>query len=319
VMLTSKRRFAKAITPDQDAQSQRRKGAGNNPETMNGFYFGGDSASVSSADDEDNLPYPEALPRSDFLVPNFDASEYLSTLADRHQTLEDLRTDLRERSQALSKELLDLVNVNYEQFLSLGSDLRGGEEKVEDVRVGLLGLKRGFEEVRGKVKIKGQEVDGLLSEKAHVNREISTARIMLELDATLEELEENLMMGSVDRQTRDDVWSDSENDEDEDDRTPDMATGGATTRKLLRLVRDYCHILRMVRAIGHENAFVAAQQQRITRVRGVLLLDLNTALKEANGSDDSSRARLVKVLGIYREMDEAAEAVKVLKGSEFKG
>jgi conserved oligomeric Golgi complex subunit 2 len=297
----------------------REKGAGDNPETMNGFYFGGDSASASSADDEDNLPYPEALPRSDFLVPNFGASDYLSTLADRHQTLEDLRTDLRERSQALSKELLDLVNVNYEQFLSLGSDLRGGEEKVEDVRVGLLGLKRGFEEVRGKIKAKGQEVDGLLSEKAQVNGEISTARIMLEFDATLEELEENLMMGSVDRQARDDVWSDSEDDEDEDYRTPDIATGGASTRKLLRLVRDYCHVLRMARAVGHENNFVTTQQQRIKRVRGVLLLDLNTALKEANGSDDSSRARLVNVLGIYREMDEAAEAVKVLKGPEFRG
>ncbi|KFY32019.1 hypothetical protein V493_00611 [Pseudogymnoascus sp. VKM F-4281 (FW-2241)] len=286
---------------------------------MNGFYFGGDSASASSTDDEDNLPYPEALPRSDFLVPNFDASDYLSTLADRHQTLEDLRTDLRERSQALSKELLDLVNVNYEQFLSLGSDLRGGEEKVEDVRVGLLGLKRGFEEVRGKIKAKGQDVDGLLSEKSEINKEISMARTMLELDATLEELEENLMMGSVDRQTRDDVWSDSEDDEDEGGLTPDITTGGASTRKLQRLVRDYCRIVRMARTAGHENAFVATQQQRIGRVRGVLLLDLNTALKEANGSDDSSRARLIKVMGIYSEMDEAVEAVKVLNGSDFRG
>ncbi|KFY14361.1 hypothetical protein V492_02667 [Pseudogymnoascus sp. VKM F-4246] len=286
---------------------------------MNGFYFGADSASASSADDEDNLPYPEALPRSDFLVPNFDASDYLSTLADRHQTLEDLRTDLRERSQALSKELLDLVNVNYEQFLSLGSDLRGGEERVEDVRVGLLGLKRGFEEVRGKIKAKGQDVDGLLSEKSQINKEISTARTMLELDATLEELEENLMMGSVDRQTRDDVWSDSEDDEDEGGLNSDIATGGASTKKLQRLVRDYSRVVRMARAAGHGNAFVATQQQRIGRVRGVLLLDLGTALKEAKGPDDSSRARLVKVMGIYREMDEAAEAVKVLNGSEFRG
>lgn len=286
---------------------------------MNGFYFGGDSASVSSADDEDNLPYPEALPRSDFLVPNFDASDYLSTLADRHQTLEDLRTDLRERSQALSKELLDLVNVNYEQFLSLGSDLRGGEEKVEDVRVGLLGLKRGFEEVRGKIKAKGQDVDGLLGEKSQISKEISTARIMLELDATLEELEENLMMGSVDRQTRDEAWSDSEDDEDDGEHGSDIAAGGTNNRKLQRLVRDYCRVVRMARTAGHEKTFVAAQQQRIERIRAVLLLDLNTALKEANGADDSSRARLVKVMGIYREMDEAAEAVKVLNGSEFRG
>lgn len=281
---------------------------------MSGFYFGDDSLSVSSADDEDNLPYPEALPRSDFLAANFDASEYLSTLADRHQTLEDLRSDLRERSQALSKELLDLVNTNYEQFLSLGSDLRGGEEKVEDVRVGLLGLKRGFEEVQGKIRARGQEVDGLLREKTRVNKQISMARTMLELDARLEELEDKLMMGSVDRQTQEEAWSGSDDDEDEEDVLGNVTAGGTSIKTLQRLVRDYRQAVHIAEAAGDETAFVAAQEQRIGRVRNVLLLDLNTALKEANGSDNSSRARLVKVLDVYREMGEAAEAVKILKG-----
>jgi hypothetical protein len=281
---------------------------------MSGFYFGDDSLSVSSADDEDNLPYPEALPRSDFLAANFDASEYLSTLADRHQTLEDLRSDLRERSQALSKELLDLVNTNYEQFLSLGSDLRGGEEKVEDVRVGLLGLKRGFEEVQGKIRARGQEVDGLLREKTRVNKQISMARTMLELDARLDELEDKLMMGSVDRQTQEEAWSGSDDDEDEEDVLGNVTAGGTSIKTLQRLVRDYRQAVHIAEAAGDETAFVAAQEQRIGRVRNVLLLDLNTALKEANGSDNSSRARLVKVLDVYREMGEAAEAVKILKG-----
>lgn len=281
---------------------------------MSGFYFGNDSLSVSSADDEDNLPYPEALPRSDFLAANFDASEYLSTLADRHQTLEDLRSDLRERSQALSKELLDLVNTNYEQFLSLGSDLRGGEEKVEDVRVGLLGLKRGFEEVQGKIRARGQEVDDLLLEKTRVNKQISMARTMLELDARLEELEDKLMMGSVDRQTRGEAWSGSDDDEDEEDALENVTAGGTSIKTLQRLVRDYRQTIHIAEAAGDETAFVAAQEQRMGRVRNVLLLDLNTALKEANGSDNSSRARLVKVLDIYREMGEPAEAVKILKG-----
>lgn len=282
---------------------------------MSAFYFGDDSLSVSSADDEDNLPYPEALPRGDFLTANFDASDYLSTLAGRHQTLEDLRSDLRERSQALSKELLDLVNTNYEQFLSLGSDLRGGEEKVEDVRVGLLGLKRGLEEVQGKIRARGQEVDDLLREKTRVNKQISMARTMLELDARLEELEDKLMMASVDRETREEAWSESDDDEeDEEGGFGNVAAGGTSIKTLQRLVRDYRRTVHIAEAAGNKTPFVAAQEQRMSRIRNVLLLDLNTALKEANGSDDSSRARLVKVLDIYREMGEAAEAVKVLKG-----
>ena len=108
---------------------------------MSQFYLASSSttnSTTSFTSSTDNLPYPLALPRSDFLSPTFSARTYLSSLTNRHQTLEDLRSDLRERSQLLSKELLDLVNENYESFLGLGEGLRGGKEKVEDVR-GLFG------------------------------------------------------------------------------------------------------------------------------------------------------------------------------------
>jgi hypothetical protein len=280
---------------------------------MSGFYFSGDSVSVSSNDDEDNLPYPEALPRSDFLAPDFDASEYLSSLADRHQTLEDLRTDLRERSQGLSKELLDLVNTNYEQFLSLGSDLRGGDEKIEDIRMGLLGLKRGLEEVRSKIGSKGQEVETHLEEKIHLTRQINLGRKILELDARLEELEEKLMMGSLSKAAKEDRWSDSDDDDGLLDTDGHDAVGGTTISKLQRLVQEYKLASRLASSLGKEAPFVAAQQQRLERLRNVLLLDLSTALKAANGSDDMSKAKVVKLLNLYTDIDGTPDALKTLK------
>lgn len=278
---------------------------------MNKFYFGEGSGSVSS-DDEDNLPYPEALPRSDFLAPDFDAPNYLSTLSDRHQTLEDLRSDLRERSQALSKELLDLVNTNYEQFLSLGSDLKGGEEKVEDVRVGLLGFKRGVEDVRSKVKERKSEVEGLLAEKKGVSKEIALGRKLLELDARLEELEGRLMVASLGRTvngTEEDVWSES--DEEEEDLGTDSASG-ITTRKLQGLVVDYRHIEDLSTSIG-QHPFIVAQDSRMQRVKNTILLDLREALKQAAPTSDEGRAKLIKILSIYRDLGADGEAVKVLK------
>ncbi|RDL36467.1 Uncharacterized protein BP5553_05819 [Venustampulla echinocandica] len=284
---------------------------------MSKFYFGGGSGSMSSDDDEDNLPYPEALPRSDFLALDFDASTYLSTLSDRHQTLEDLRSDLRERSQALSKELLDLVNSNYEQFLSLGSDLMGGEEKVEDVRVGLLGFKRGLEDVRGKVKERKVGVEGLLDEKMLVGRQIALGRKLLEVDARLEELEDRLMVSSLGRTVNggdDDPWTDSEDeDEDDDDLASDAGAGGTSARKLQRLVTDCCHVERLSASVGKDHPFILAQQSRMLRVRNTILLDLNTSLKQAVSSGEESQARLVKILGIYGELGAVADAVKVLK------
>lgn len=282
---------------------------------MSRFYFSGDSASISSADDEDNLPYPEALPRTDFLAPDFDAAAYLSTLSDRHQTLEDLRSDLRERSQALSKELLDLVNTNYEQFLRLGSDLRGGDEKVEDVRVGLLGFKRGVEDVKLKARTRGLEVEGLLKDKTQVSKQISVGRKLLELDARIEELEEKLMVTSLGHHktdTGDDVWSGSEDDDDAQSIDENIV-GGSEIKKLHRLIQDYRHAEHLVSSIGPQHPFVVAGEQRMVRIRNTLLLDLSTAIKQAYTGGDPSRPRLLRIMGLYREMGEAGEAVKVLK------
>ncbi|EPE31365.1 hypothetical protein GLAREA_12668 [Glarea lozoyensis ATCC 20868] len=283
---------------------------------MSKFYFGTASGSISS-DDEDNLPYPEALPRSDFLIPNFDAPTYLSTLSNRHQTLEDLRTDLRERSQALSKELLDLVNTNYEQFLSLGSDLLGGEEKVEDVRVGLLGFKRGVEEVKGRVGERRVEVEGLLKEKRGVSGEIAAGRRLLEVDARLEELEERLMVSSLGRAVGDDdddSWSESEDEEDDDEEN--LTSGpvaGTSIKKFQRLVSDCLHVERLAVKAGEDHPFIRSQQSRMLRVRNTILLDLNTSLKQTATGGEEAKSRLIKLLGIYRAFDANDEAIKVLK------
>lgn len=284
---------------------------------MSKFYFGGGSGDVSS-DDEDNLPYPEALPRSDFLAPTFDAPTYLSTLSDRHQTLEDLRSDLRERSQGLSKELLDLVNTNYEQFLSLGSDLKGGEEKVEDVRVGLLGFKRGVEDVRGKVRERKLEVGGLLDEKKSVTREIALGRKLLEVDSRLEELEDRLMVASLGRSPNglEDSWSeDEEEDEDEDevDLAIDGVINGVSTKRLRRFVLDYRIVEHLSITIGLDHPFIAAQQPRLLRLKNTIVLDLNNALKQAMSLKVEGRPRLVKIMGIYRDLGAGDEAVKILR------
>ncbi|TVY35745.1 hypothetical protein LSUB1_G006421 [Lachnellula subtilissima] len=270
---------------------------------MSKFYFGGGSGDVSS-DDEDNLPYPEALPRSDFLAPDFDAPAYLSTLSERHQTLEDLRSDLRERSQALSKELLDLVNTNYEQFLSLGSDLKGGEEKVEDVR---------REEV---------EVEALLGEKKDVSKQIALGRRLLEVDARLEELEDRLMVSSLGRAVNggdEDSWTDSEDEEEDDDELgAEAGVAGTSTRKLQRLVTDCLHVERLSNSVGKEHPFISAQQSRMLRARNTILLDLSTTLKQTTSTGEEGKSRLLKILGIYREFGAEEEAIKVLKGMKSR-
>ncbi|KAI1822625.1 oligomeric golgi complex component, COG2-domain-containing protein [Xylaria intraflava] len=269
------------------------------------------SPSASSANEDDTpLPFPTALPRTDFLTPTFDAATYLSSLRHRHQTLEDLRADLRERSTAISAELLDLVNANYASFLGLGDELKGGEDRVEDVRVALLGFRRAVEEVRAHVRDRRAEVAGLTGELGAVRREIEVGRKMLELDDRISALEGRLAVGSG-------VPDSDESEDEEDDGDDDVPEGlvGSSAAKLTLLASDYVAIDELADEIGRDVPLVRKLEERMIRCRNTLLLDLNAALKEAKKAGVPGRTKLFKLVGLYATLDAQAEAVKALKST----
>ncbi|KAI2465259.1 oligomeric golgi complex component, COG2-domain-containing protein [Annulohypoxylon bovei var. microspora] len=264
------------------------------------------SSSSSDSEDDAPLPFPTALPRSDFLAPNFDPAEYLSSLANRHQTLEDLRSDLRERSAAISTELLELVNSNYTSFLSLGDELKGGEEKVEDVRVALLGFRRAVEEIKGRVRERGSEVADLNKDLVGVRGEVETGRKMLELDERISALEGQLAIGSIGPDSDD-------SDEDGEDEDELVGAVGSSSAKLAQLVNEYVMIDELADDIGRDTPFVRKTEERLIRCRNTILLDLGAALKEAKQAGGKGQAKLLKLMGIYSLLDAQAEAVKTLK------
>ncbi|KAG9676781.1 hypothetical protein KCU99_g3540, partial [Aureobasidium melanogenum] len=269
--------------------------------------------SDSDDDDKTPLPFPQALPRSDFLTPDFTPEAYLSTLHNRHQTLEDLRSDLRQRSQSISTELLDLVNANYEEFLSLGLRLKGGEEKIEEVRVGVLGFGREVGSVRDLVASRTQEVGSLLEEKKRIRKDVMVGRRLLEIEERLEDLEARLMVEpsnslSANNPSANDLDSDDEDDEDEEG---DTATS-TTLSRLRRHAQAYLLLTHLTQKVL-DHPFVIAQQSRLMRVRNTLLLDLRTALKQAQAASVGGK-QLLDFLVIYRELGETEEGVGALKG-----
>jgi hypothetical protein len=268
-----------------------------------------DSPSFGS-DDEDTLPYPAELARNDFLAPNFDAQTYLSSLRNRHQTLEDLRSDLRQRSQLLNRELLDLVNGNYEEFLSLGGDLKGGEEKVEGVRVGLLGFQREVEGIRKAVQDRARETGELLQEKKGLRKEIVLGRALLKVHGRLEELEEKLGLKTQDGE------EDGEDDEDdeEEETTTDLESSpyASAAKRLRKQSEQYLLIVCQSSKIGPSHPFLISLQPRVDEVRKTLILDLSASLRQAKSSNDMNA-----VLGlsqVFGALDAQSDALKVLKG-----
>lgn len=288
---------------------------------MSNFLIGSTSQSAAStpayvdspaydypSDDEDTLPYPAELARNDFLAPDFDPQTYLSSLRNRHQTLEDLRSDLRERSKLLNQELLDLVNGNYEEFLSLGGDLKGGEEKVEGVRVGLLGFQREVEGIRRAVSERVRETGQLLQEKKKVRRDVVLGRGLLEVHERVEELEERLGI-----RTREDAEDEVDDlDAEEDDASSPELEQSSTSRRLQKQTDQYVTITTQVDKLGSSHPFLASLQSRLAEIRRTILLDLSAALRQAKTAGDK-----VSILGLgqmFGSLDAERDALKVLKG-----
>lgn len=275
--------------------------------------------SSSSSDDGDApLPFPSALPRSDFLSADFQPAEYLSSLPQRHQTLEDLRSELRERSSAISAELLELVNNNYTAFLSLGVNLRGGDERIEDVKVALLGFRRAVEEVRSRVSARGEGVDTLNKELGEVRTDIEIGRKMLELDERLSDLEHRLAIGDAKKAEDDTPFGGSSDDEGDDESDSDSGDSliGSSPSKLAGFVRDLTMIDQLSQNIGRELPFVVQAEERSLKCRDTILIDLGNALREARGAGPRGQARLLKYLNLYRSLEAAEDAVMALKGSK---
>lgn len=256
--------------------------------------------------DEDTLPYPTDLPRTDFLSPTFNASTYLSTLSNRHQTLEDLRSDLRARSQLLNQELIDLVNGNYEEFLGLGGDLRGGEVKVEGLKVGVLGFEREVRAILARVREREREVRELVGSLREVRREGAVGRALLDFGERVEELEGGLGLGVIERE-----------EEGFDEEVEDEVDGEVESVPGLRLgrlkahVRDYVLLERTIEHIGPEHPFLAAQKSRIAEIRKTLLLDLAAGLRAAKTAKASEAT--LEIVRLYGDLGAESESVRVLR------
>lgn len=150
------------------------------PSTAMSFHLAAPSDSdASSGSDLDDLPFPAPLAADAFQTPaggdgseeTFSPTAFLASLRNRHQTLEDLRTELRTRARDLERELVDLVNRDYADFAGLGPSVRGGEAKVADLQVGMLAFRRDVEGVAAAVERVQSEVDREMKEKAEIRRQ----------------------------------------------------------------------------------------------------------------------------------------------------
>lgn len=213
-----------------------------------------DDDSGSDLDDA-SLPFPKPLARSLFVVDDFDPSTFLASLSNRYQTLDDLGNELRGLSQSLSKELLDLVNDNCNDYLLLGTTLQGGQDRVEEVRLSLLSCQRELKLLSEAVDSRRTKAAALIEHRKKVAAETQLGRNLLDLEQLLQDLEAALLLESV-----------SEPEFDESD--PLTRVSGQ--------VEVFLSVMLLTRRLS-AHPFVVAQQARIAKIKSTLVLDLQAA------------------------------------------
>ena len=213
----------------------------------------------------------------------------------------------------------------------MGRSLRGGEERVEEVRVGLLGVLREVEGLAEKVRERGGAVGGLAEERRRVRGQVVFGRGLLELERRVGGLEGGLgVKGVVEGEANgdgagegeeargeddgfveegeglDDGDDDEEEDEEDDD---DMVL----MKRLRRRMEQFVIIQRLAERLGEEHPFVAAREERRERLRKTLLLDMGNAMKRAVETDGETGEKELYMLKTYDLMGEPGECMTVLK------
>lgn len=201
---------------------------------------------------------------------------------------------------------MDLVNSNYEDFLGLGRDLQGGDEKIEEVRLGVLGFKREVEGLRDNIRQKRLAIELVIERQNKIKEQVVLGREMLEVDRRIGQLEERLML--VQNGVQDGGVEDYESDAESEDEVEVIMTG-----RLRRRAEEYVYVTRLVRKLGPELPFLVGQEERILRLKQTILLDLGNALKQVYAIRSDQRGNVLRILDVYRTMGEQGEALRMLK------
>jgi conserved oligomeric Golgi complex subunit 2 len=179
--------------------------------------------------------------------------------------------------------------------LTLGQTLSGGADKIEDVRVGVLALRRDVEAVKDQVVTRRAEVAALLEQKRRARKEIGVGRELLEIAERMEVLEGKLGLATTtvkkdgvlpvdgdsslgepwsDGWTEDPAQDDSEDEYNDDDGVLPMFP------RLKQRVEDFLILRHLLGRHDAQHPFILAQDTRVHKIQDTILTDLDAAIRQ---------------------------------------
>ncbi|KZT58895.1 COG complex component [Calocera cornea HHB12733] len=271
------------------------------------------------------LPLSHTHPHLDVSSHNrpFLVDDFLLTRA-AHTSLPDLRTELRDYLAQLKEELVGLINRDYGDFVSLGTDLRGEGDRLERLGKPIPGMKSEVDVAKGELDGVKEAVRDKLAERAALREEKVLLQLLLTLSDSLVRLESLLAIASPPSEDPD-MPTISEKIES----VPPVTSRGA--KHLARVASEYLQLLYHAdKARAEGCAFVESNRWRIDRIKTTLSRDLDNLFTSLLGSSanqqsnegfftsaTSDRGRrlpeLNEVLRTYDALGEWRQAEEVLR------
>ncbi|ORY35805.1 oligomeric golgi complex component, COG2-domain-containing protein [Naematelia encephala] len=243
-------------------------------------------ASTSTAHSLD-LPSLQPLSHAHPLLtaPDFSADTFL--LSRIHIPLDELRGELRQYLSVLREELVQLINDDYEEFISLGTGLKGEGERLRRLERPLRALAEDVDGVKAALSRQEEAVQGKLDERAALREERALLDLLQRLFDTLARAEKLLNSPAED-----------------DDRS----------KLVSRVAGEYTQVVYLLSKARAEGCAVAdSVAPRVEAIKASLSKDLSTLLVASLQHPSDSIPQLKQCLRTYEVIESWEEAEAVVR------
>ncbi|PFH51517.1 hypothetical protein AMATHDRAFT_142259 [Amanita thiersii Skay4041] len=227
------------------------------------------SASNSTATPSQKHELPAYVPLSHdnphLSAETFNVQEFL--LSRSYTSLTDLRAELRDYHAKLKEELVQLINDDYEAFISLSTDLKGEGDRLQRIREPLAALREQVLTSRGELQVVLDNIQEKLAKRAALREGKVSSISRLESLLLIPSSDDDGGRGVEMNTTK------SRHDPDAGEVENSMYVAFNRAKYLARVATEYTQLV--YHASKAKSAFVDTNQWRIDRIKSTLSSDLD--------------------------------------------
>ncbi|KAG5457360.1 MAG: oligomeric golgi complex component, COG2-domain-containing protein [Olpidium bornovanus] len=234
-----------------------------------------------------------------FKVETFDCEQFISSR--RCLPLDTTKSELRSYLRQLKNELVELINKDYTDFISLSTSLVGTDKAIHELSQLLSRIRNEIQVIRDKFQETIDELEKRLAQRAELREQKAALQLLLNIARSVEKIASLLEAHHA------------------EDATVEANEPGGRDKVNERVAIEF-NQLRFLVGKGQEMSYVETIQPRIQKIESALRSSLATSLRsslsacDASPQDDSMTLSLAQCLRTYAAIDQTREAEDIIAG-----